>query len=213
MISTPRRTSASACAREQNNQITYRGGEGRDELIAQGVGLIEAYLKEPPPRQILTIEEEIIVPVRNSRGEFLENPLVAVADLITDDGELTVREFKTSAPAYSEAEAETSLQPTCYTYAVQQSVGQTPKVEYTVLIKTKTPRVQRLTTVRTDDDFGRLGDIIERVEQAVQAGIFYPIESPLNCSGCPFRQPCRDWGRPQVSEELVTLGLPNNRTT
>ena len=194
-------------SRENRTRITFKDGENPKDTFDQGIALIELYLKEPPPQHIIGIEQEIISPVHNSRGEYLETPLVAVTDLITEDNEEpTVREFKTSGRSYSEMEAETSLQPTCYINAAQEAYGQPATVEYTVLIKTKTPKIQRLAAVRTDEDLGRLGDIIENIERAVQANIFYPVENPLNCSTCPFRGPCREWGRNHDRQELVALG-------
>lgn len=190
--------------------IAFKEGETRADLMTQGMALVELYLQEPPPERIVAVEQEIICPVHDSQGEYLETPLVAVADLIvdTDDG-LLVREFKTSARAYGESEVASSLQPTCYVNAVQEVFGEPATVEYTVLIKTKTPKIQRLPATRTDDDLGRLGDIVKNVEKAVQAGIFYPVESPMNCSTCPYRGPCREWGRPTLpqgeSPALVTL--------
>jgi hypothetical protein len=35
--------------------------------------------------------------------------------------------------------------------------------------------------------------MIQVVEKAVEEAIFYPQESPLNCSGCPYHRPCRGW--------------------
>lgn len=190
--------------------IAFKDGETRGDLMTQGMALVELYLQEPPPDRIVAVEQEIICPVHDSQGEYLETPLVAVADLIvdTDDG-LLVREFKTSARAYGETEVSSSLQPTCYVNAVQEVFGEPATVEYTVLIKTKTPKIQRLPASRTDEDLGRLGEIVKNVERGVQAGIFYPVESAMNCSTCPYRGPCREWGRPKLSQEespaLVTL--------
>lgn len=196
--------------RENETRVLYRDGENRADLLAQGIALIEVYLEEPPPQNIVGIEQEIIAPMRNSRGEYLETPLVAVVDVITEDNEeWTVHEYKTSGRAFSISEAETSLQPTCYSNATNAAFGHSATVAYTILIKTKTPRVQRLTTVRSGDDLGRLGDLVENVERAVQAGIFYPVESPLNCSACPYRSPCRRWGRPAASvEQQERIALP-----
>jgi CRISPR/Cas system-associated exonuclease Cas4 (RecB family) len=193
--------------RENQTRITFKDGETPKDTFDQGIALVEMYLKEPPPQRIVSIEQEIISPVHNSRGEYLETPLVAVADLITEvDEQLTVREIKTSSRAYSATETETSLQPTCYVNAVQEVFGFPATVEYTVLIKTKTPKLQRLTAERTNEDLGRLGDIVENIERAVQANIFYPVENALNCSTCPYRQPCRDWGRNSDHRGLITLG-------
>jgi putative RecB family exonuclease len=181
--------------------------------MALGVSLIELYLKEPPPDHIIAFEQEILAPLHNSRGEYLETPLLAVADLITEGNEeLTVQEFKTSGRAYSEMEAETSLQPTCYVNAVQETFGHPATVEYTVLVKTKTRKIQRLRAVRHEDDLARLGDIVENIERAIEAKVFYPVENPLNCSTCPYRQPCREWGRAEHTE-LVQLNIKSNGAT
>ena len=142
-------------SRESGKRVSYRAGENQADLMAQGIALLEVYLQEPPPQNIVSIEKEILAPIHNSRGEYLETPLLAIADLITKDNEeLTVREFKTSGRAYSDMEADTSHQPTCYVNAVQEVFGEPTRVEYTVLVKTKTPKVQRLTAVRNDEDLG-----------------------------------------------------------
>lgn len=198
--------------RESNESIQFRDGDTRDDCIAQGMHLLELYLKEPPPERIVAVEHRFMAPLSNSQGEYLETPLVAITDLITaDDDSLQVKEFKTSGRAYSESEVESSLQPTCYVHAVRECLGQEPSVEYTVLVKTKTPKVQRLQTSRYADDCGRLGDLVQTIQRAVDLGIFYPVESPMNCATCAYRQQCRDWGqsnRPIESVELVPLETP-----
>jgi CRISPR/Cas system-associated exonuclease Cas4 (RecB family) len=163
------------------------------------MALVDLYLAEPPPERIVAVEREIISPVHDSSGEYLETPLVAVADLIVEsETGLLVREFKTSARAYGESEVATSLQPTCYVNAVQEVFGEPTTVEYTVLVKTKTPKIQKIPVEQQEEDLGRLGDIVKNIEKGVQAGIFYPVESPMNCSTCPYRGPCREWGRPRI---------------
>jgi len=182
--------------REQKSPVVYKGEDTREDGIAKSVALIETYLKEPPPQNIIGIEHEVMASVANSRGEYLATPLMAVLDLITETKEeITVHEFKTSSRTFSEFEVETSLQPTCYTAAIRETTGMMANVEYTVLVKTKTPKVQRLNTIRTSEDIGRLGDLIETVEKAIEQDIFYPVENIIHCTGCPYRKPCREWGR------------------
>ena len=198
-------------SRESGETIDYKASENRDDLIAQGIALVELYLQEPPPTQIVMVEQKVLVPIRNSDGHYLETPLVAVSDLITreDDGVLKVNEFKTSGRSYGEFEVERSLQATCYVNAAWETFGEWASVEFSVLVKTKTPKLQRLRTARNEDDLGRLGDVVENVEQAVHAGIFYPVESPMNCSTCSFRKQCREWKPDREIEtpeyELVQL--------
>jgi putative RecB family exonuclease len=180
--------------REAERPIQYKTGENKVVQLATGIGLLETYLKEPPPEGIVSVEQRLLVPLVNSTGEYLETPLAAVVDLLTrDDNQLNVREFKTSGRAYGEMEVETSLQATSYVNAVWHTYGEWAAVEYNILIKTKSPKFQRLTTARNESDVGRLGDIVESVERAVDQRVFFPIESPLNCSTCPYRQPCLQW--------------------
>jgi hypothetical protein len=193
--------------KESKETVQFRDGDSRDDSIEQGVNLLEIYIREPPPERIVAIEQRFLVPLCNSQGEYLETPLVAITDLITaTDQGLTVEEFKTSGRAYSQSEVGSSLQPTCYVHAVRECLGQVPNVEYTVLIKTKTPKVQRLKTSRYADDCGRLGDLVQTIQRAVDLGIFYPVESPMNCATCSYRHQCREWGQgSKPQEDLVQL--------
>jgi putative RecB family exonuclease len=169
---------------------------------ALGIALIEVYLQEPPPANIVAVEAPMLTPITNSRGEVLEKPLLVVLDLITrqDDGIPKIVEIKTTSRAYSDSEVATSLQPSCYASALYELTGQEPLIEYAVLVKTKAPKVQRIEAIRTIPDFRRLGDIIEAVERGVESEVYYPIESPLNCSSCPYFRECRGWTGPGSSK-------------
>jgi len=180
-----------------------------DDAKDLGIALIETYLGEPQPENIVAVEAPMLTPIADSRGEVLEKPLLAVADLIirTSDNTPKVVEIKTAGRSFSESEVASSLQATCYASALYELTGEEPLVEYAVLVKTKTPKVQRIETIRTLADFGRLGDVAGVVERAVEAEIFYPVESPLNCSSCPFHRECRSWTGPR-SEELEEGEIP-----
>lgn len=172
----------------------YKPSETRAGLIEQGEALVELYLREAPPINILGVEQPLIVPLVTTAREVLEKPLVAIIDLLTASEEgLLVTEFKTSARKYGEAETESSLQASCYVHAVQERFNKPAAVNFAVLVKTKTPSFQRIETVRTADDFGRVGDIVQAIETVQRANGYFPIESPMNCSGCSFRQECRSW--------------------
>lgn len=192
-------------ARENEKTVDYKSKESRSDLIEQGFELLKLYMSEPPPRGIVAIEQRFLVPLRNSGGEYLETPLIAFIDLITKNEEiLKVTEFKTSGRSYGEFEVESSLQATCYSNAVSETTGEMPTVEYAVLVKTKTPKLQRMKTARTEEDLGRLGDLVQNIGRAIAADIFYPIETPLNCSTCPYRQPCREWKPTETPTDAAT---------
>lgn len=183
---------------ERDHAVVHKDGSSREEGARAGLALIEAYLREPPPRCIRAVEEPLLVPIATSDGDVLERPLLVVPDLVTapDDREIRVHEIKTSGRAYSELEVATSLQATAYALALHEATGEEPTVEFAVLVKTKTPRVQRMEAIRAVPDFRRLGDLVRVVERAVESELFYPQESPLNCSGCPYYRPCREWAGP-----------------
>ena len=66
--------------RESKSEIAFRKGDTRDGGIAQGIGLIEVYLKEPPPENIVAVgvgEQDncgVIGGFRSTYSRFLENP-------------------------------------------------------------------------------------------------------------------------------------------
>lgn len=174
-----------------------------------GIALVDVYLNEPPPLNIEAVERPMLSPIADSRGDYLEKPVLVVADLITrrDDGTLQVGELKTSGRAYSESEVATSLQPTFYANALYERTGEEPAVEYAILVKTKTPKIQRIEAVRTVSDYQRLGDLIGVVERAVAAEIFFPQESPMNCAGCSYFRECREWTGGRVRDEVPRIEI------
>ncbi len=194
--------------KEDEQFVDYKPGESRDDLIEQGLALVKLYLSEPPPEEVVAVEQRFLIPLHNSDGEFLETPLLTFIDLLSREaGVLKINEFKTSGRSYGEFEVESSLQATCYTNAVQETFGQWVKVEFIVFVKTKRPKIQRMKTSRSEDDLGRLGDLVETVEGAVKNQVFYPNESPLNCSTCCYRKQCREWRPERKEPELVPLTL------
>lgn len=174
------------------------GKRSRDDGLALGISLVDLYLGEEPPSNIVAVEQPLLAPIANSAGVFQERPILVVPDLITheSDGTSRITEIKTSGRSFSDSEVATSLQPTFYAHAVHETTGEPPAVEFAVLVKTRTPKVQRIEVFRDVTDFGRLGDIIESVSGAIDAGSFFPVESPLNCSGCSYFRECRGWTGP-----------------
>ena len=201
---------------ESRSTVEYKSGEDRKGVIEQGMALVELYVNDPEPGEPVAIEQAMLIPLRTSDGTILETPLLAYADLIVAEGDsLRVCEFKTSGRAYSENEVNNSLQATCYANAVLECYGTLASIHYTVLVKTKTPKLQRLATARCETDFTRLGDLAWAIETAVQQNVFYPNESPLNCSTCPYHKPCSQWSGsgPKEDNELVQLSLKDECVT
>lgn len=191
----------------EERPVQFRDGESSGEVIDSGIGLVNLYLNQPPPKNIVGVEQEMTVPLFTSGGEILEKPLLAVLDLICRDVDgLTVIEFKTSGRRYSAIEVATALQATCYIHAVQEQSGGSVQLLYKVLLKTQKPQIQEIPASRSPADVTRLGDLVQSVDRAIAAEVFYPIESPMNCSTCPYRKPCKDWTEPVRSIPRKNLG-------
>lgn len=199
-------------ASEDRQPVQFKDGEDRDLVLAQGIALLEMYLQERPPENIVAVEQTMLVPLFTSSGQCIEKPLMAVVDLLNrDEHGLVINEFKTSGRRYSDLETEMMLQASSYVHAVQQRYDERAGVRICVLVKTKKPQVQYLETVRSDADIGRLGDVVQAVERAIEAETFYPVESSMNCSGCAFYRQCREWrgchghqAQPHTNLELAT---------
>lgn len=193
--------------RTSNDDVDF-GSKESSALIEQGKSLIDLWCQEELPGEIVAVEQPFLVPIPCGSGEYLERPLVAIADLIVKvDGRLRLIEFKTSQRSYSRADVDESLQATCYVHAAQEMFGETASVEYAVLVKTKTPKLQRLTTERSEQDVRRLGETIRLIDEAIQAGQFYPNPSPRNCSTCSYRGPCAAWPASTETVQLDTAFL------
>ncbi len=189
----------------RGTEIKYKANESRKSLSEMGARLLDLYLENPISVGIRQVEHNVLVPLMNSRHEYLATPMVSVFDLLTEtNGTVTLHEFKTSARKYSCLEVDLSLQATAYANAVYQLYGQIPIVEFVVLTKTKTPKIHRIETYRTEQQLLQFGDLVEKVESAIRNNSFYPNPSPMNCSTCPFREPCKDW-EPNPPGKLVQL--------
>ena len=113
-------------SRKTRETISFDGRQSENDIVAQGVALLEVYLKEPPPQNVIAVEQEMTAAIHNSDGEVLEKPMTAIIDLITQPlTRYKITDLKTSSRCYSEMEAAVSLQGTCYANAVHRKPGPT----------------------------------------------------------------------------------------
>jgi putative RecB family exonuclease len=189
--------------REARQGLLFKRGQSRESQLAMGKALLATYLRHPAPENIVAVERTFIVPLQNHLGEYLETPLVAVIDLLTEtEGSLVVHEFKTASRSYSQGEVDSQ--------AISEEFGTSPQVEYAILVKTKVPRLQQISTARTEAERRRLGDLVAVVEHGVTNKVFYPIETPLNCTNCSYRSECRQWKAPKPVMESPIHQLNGN---
>jgi len=79
-------------------------------------------------------------------------------------------------------------------------------VRYTILVKTKTPQIQHLETVRNEADVTRLGDIVEVVERAIKAESLLPGRVAHELFRLSLLQALQQWqGCPTQKAVLLNL--------
>jgi len=181
------------CAAEEG-VIKFGKGEDIGSLgqVAERVltSFRESELAQPPGR-VIGVEEEL----RGSLISGVPDLLARIDLLIETDDALVIRDWKTSRNRWSDGQAENQAeQLLLYSDLAQQLVpGKPLQLEFAVISKTKTPTVERHPIQHDPQRIARTKMVIGQVWQAIEAGVYYPVPSAMNCPSCPFRKPCRSW--------------------
>lgn len=181
---------------QQRHPDPIQFGKGDDVVTLEetAIRMLRAFQASDlarPAGTIIGVEEEL-------RGKIMEDcpDLLARVDLLVDTGrELVVSDFKTSRSRWSQDQVSDSAeQLLLYSELVRQLVpGRTIKLEFLVITKAREPAVDRHVLAFDPVRIDRTTRVMERVWRAIEAGMFYPAPSPMNCPTCPFRAPCRAW--------------------
>jgi putative RecB family exonuclease len=75
----------------QDGPIVASGEKSLADSRDLGISLMDVYMKEPPSGTIIAVENPMLAPIANSHGEYLEKPLLIVADLITRQKDSTLQ--------------------------------------------------------------------------------------------------------------------------
>ncbi len=182
--------------KESNPPILFNKDETFGSLLVQGVGLIDCLVENTPrDEEILEVDFEINVPMKNSEGKDLGIGLKCILDkLCRAEGKEIAVDLKTSARKYTSDKTENDIQACAYTYALAARNGGGPqRFQWQVLLKTPTPSMVTYETTLGPRDFDRLWATAENMLRGVQAGAYAPVQS-WRCKTCPFSEPCRSWG-------------------
>ncbi len=178
---------------QEDNDIRYAEDESAETLLDTGLGIITIFhANTDPEEEVVAISQALAVPLITPDGRLLEDPLICELDLVVRDreGEVVIVDWKTAAKRWSKGKSDTEIQPTAFCYAYFQQYGVIPKFRYDIAIKTKTPAFQQEHTTRCEEDFARLGWLVESVDKAVQAQAFVP-QPGFMCASCQYQRTCR----------------------
>lgn len=121
-------------------------------------------------------------------------PIQLAGTIDIQEGARAIRDLKTSKKSPARDEADRSLQLTTYALAAHRFDGRTPeRVGLTYLVHTKTPKLVRLESRRTEEDFPHLVERIYQASRIIESGLFMP--APIDAwwcsvSWCGFHATC-----------------------
>ena len=126
-------------------------------------------------------------------------PIVGFIDLIATDSnpllrqqggaEKEVVDYKVTAKTFSKAEVDGNLQLTMYSHATG-----IPRVRFDMFVKTKTPVVKSLGSIRTSQDWKWAQSVFSNVGRAISKGVFpptLPTEWVCTKKWCGYWHLCR----------------------
>jgi hypothetical protein len=141
--------------------------EGKDTAVALA-GLFRRELA--PQIQPALVEEKVTVDLPG-----VDIPIITILDCYTQDKAL--RDLKTSGKKWAEDKAHGSHQPTAYREAIKAATGEyLAALRFDVLVSTKTPSLQTLSTTRTAEDLKILTSQFNIMIASLRAGIFPPAQ-------------------------------------
>jgi|MudIll2142460700_1097286.scaffolds.fasta_scaffold00308_5 hypothetical protein len=135
-----------------------RGIEKKLEINVEGIPLV-GYIDLIDTNADAIMSEEERALLRQYGSDVPEIFRTAIAD------------FKTRTKSISEDEVKGSLQLTIYSYAEQVGL-----VRYDQFLRQKTPKVKRIHSMRTTQDYKWMAEIITGVARAITAGVFPPCD-------------------------------------
>ena len=190
---------------KEDKHIRFDEEITEDTCSAQGADLVAAFLKAADPEeQVIAVNEAFAVPLIDAQGHVLEKPMVGELDCrVSKAASMTVVDWKTSSRRWPKDQAEKSLQPTVYLYGYRQLHAQDVPMRFDVVVKNKTPVVERYVTTRTVDQFNRMVELVKLAESMIAAEHFLPNEQSFYCAGCPHQEACRGWYRARVSVRMA----------
>ena len=119
-------------------------------------------------------------------GRTLPRALLGYYDFVLRDHRVV--ELKTSRAEYTDTTVRTSIQFAAYLTAMDEQHSAS-RLELEVVVKTKTPRLQRISLVPTPEIKLWFWQTAAAIERAIAAGHFPPSPG-FGCASCEYRRQC-----------------------
>jgi putative RecB family exonuclease len=124
--------------------------------------------------------------------------LLGVIDLLllSDDGDVVAVDHKSAKNQISQGNVDQDLQLSVYNFLLRES-GYTDyekplNCQFNVLRKLKKPKIEKLQTIRYQEDSRRMLKILGQVLYGIEQRVYMPCKSWM-CSNCEFPTACKEW--------------------
>ena len=175
-------------------KISYGKEECREELLPLAQRVLAAFQTSSlakPDGVILGVEEELRGPIVDGCPDLLGR-----VDLIVETTDaVIITDLKTARSKWSQTQVEESAGQLHLYHELSKSLAPRKRLrlQFAVISKTKSPTVD-LHEIPVDlKQIDRTKRIVAQVWRAIEAEMFFPAPSAMNCTGCAFREPCRAW--------------------
>lgn len=178
--------------RSRDAEVIY-GADNRAALDLVASRMLKAFAEHPsaiPPRGELLTKAELAGKIAERLPE-LSGCVFLIAKTRRD---LVLRDYRISRSRLTDEQLETATDSVLLlgelarlTYGASRSL----QLESIVLFKTKDATIDTYLLAASSAAASRAKVTAEHVWRAIHARAFYPTPSPIHCSSCPFRQPCR----------------------
>lgn len=179
---------------EAEAPIRWSEKETRDTVTTQARGMLAVWLEHPRPGRIIGVEESFDIEV----APWLR--LTGRVDVIeeSEDGNfLLLTDLKSSRSAWGDEQVlQGQDQLLLYRDGLRpliESIGKPVKLAWEVILKQKTPRVERIELSDPPPTAERSIKTATIVLEAIEKQIFVPSPGMMQCHGCPFRAACVAW--------------------
>ncbi|MBA3875625.1 MAG: hypothetical protein C0498_01590 [Anaerolinea sp.] len=173
--------------------------DGRDPFMTgqTALALLDASCAEPEDWRPVAVEKTLYADIEHSRLGKLPVPLKTRVDLLIESaqgpGAPDVVEHKTADKSWPAGKEHSEVQPVAYTMAVRANYGHNPVTTHNILVANKAPKVDRRSSVRTQDHIDRLYVQIRALLDADERGGVYPNPTSWAHERCEFRAICDTW--------------------
>lgn len=141
---------------------------------------MESYFEHPLTNPTTgEVDESIVI---RGYADLLDNP---------EDNVVRIIDIKTSAKAPSSEQANRCLELGVYAYLMAVTFGFHCEIPVSLLylVRTKTPKVVWLDSLRKGDDFLKVYDTIVSISTAIRHGLFWKNQG-MACSWCEYSDMC-----------------------